>query len=599
MASNLSRVLSGMDETVITATNEVITVDPDTRQLNIPGIELVFGVEGDGSSERKYFQFPRYVGDNLDLAGSFLRVNYRNANGDKDFYLVNDVAIEGDSVVFSWKIHEKVVAYKGQVRFVVCVVGPDLKVKWHTTLGTGISSEGLEPDANLEVTEDGVAALIAMVEQQTTAVENVGAEWVRNVQSEGTDQIVAVQTAARDAQSDAVAQIEAKGVSTLATIPGDYTATVNAVQSAANALRKKVSGEVIRVDDVSPMEHYPVVKVAGKNLFYSNKDFDGTLSGISYSMGENTSEVTFSGTANKENALQLPDSFSLPKGTYSVSVTGLNSGAGRLYLRNQTKGEVIINHVTASTPRQFTLTEDANIRTYIVFKDQSTYDNTLISIQIENGETVTEYTPYIDPTTVTVTRCGKNLTAYTGETKTDTSSGISIVRTNNSAEFLVNGTATAMTSMVATSTVILPPGTYTVSVEGLNSISTDTDRCYLWNQPAGKVVANGVMTGKPKTFTISEWTPVRVEFVIGEESSYSNKTVKIQIEQGENATNYEPYTGETQIPTDDGTVSGLSAVSPTMTLLTDTTGVNIECEYSRDINVAFAEILEKITALGG
>ena len=568
----------------------MIVINSSTRQFNIPGADLVFGVESDSGSEIKEFQCQRYVGNNVDLAGSFIRINYRNANGDIDSYLVKDVSVEGENVLFSWELSPKVTMYKGQVKFVVCVVGADTKVKWHTTLGTGQVLEGLEPDDSIveSQTADVVAQLIAMVEAQTEAVE-----------AEGTKQIKAVQTAAKTAEEASVAQIEAKGVSTLATIPEDYTALQNAARGAANAIRGKVSGEVIRVDDVSPLEHSPVVRVSGKNLFYSNKDFNGTLSGISYSINKNSSEVTFSGTATKENALSLPDSFSLTKGTYNVSVTGLNTDAGRLYLRNQTNGEVIINHVTASTPRQFTLTEDANIRTFIVFKDQSTYDNTVISIQIEKGEAVTEYIPYLDPTTITVTRCGKNLAAYTGETKTDTSFGISVVRTKNSAEFVVNGTATAMASMVATSTVILPPGTYTVSVDGLNSINTDTDRCYLWNQPKGKVVVNGIMTGKPKTFTVSEWTPTRAELVFGEGSNYSNKTVKIQIEKGEVASDYEAYNAETIAPASEGTVSGLSAVSPVMTLLTDTAGVNIECEYSRDTNKVITEILEKITALGG
>lgn len=249
-----------MEETVITATNQVITVDPDTRQLNIPGIELVFGVEGDADSERKYFQFPRYVGDNLDLAGCFLRVSYRNANGDKDFSPIDDVALNGDSVVFSWKIHPKVVAYKGQVRFVVCAVGPDLKVKWHTTLGVGISAEGMEPDANLEATEDGVAALIAMVEAQTAAVETVGETWVGNVKAEGATQVQAVKAAAEDAEAASVAQIEAKGASTLATIPGEYTALSEAVdtltRNRAGAIVCEAAGETVVVNDSSnlPMQ---------------------------------------------------------------------------------------------------------------------------------------------------------------------------------------------------------------------------------------------------------------------------------------------------------------------------------------------------------
>lgn len=352
-SSNLSRVLSGMNETVITATNQVITVDPDTRQLNIPGIELVFGVEGDSGSERKYFQFPRYVGDNVDLAGSFLRVNYRNANGDKDFYLVNDVAVEGDSVVFSWKIHEKVVAYKGQVRFVVCVVGPDLKVKWHTTLGVGMSSEGLEPDADLEVTEDGVAALIAMVEQQTTAVENVGAEWVRNVQNEGTDQIVAVQTAAKTAETASVAEIEAKGVNTLESIPDDYTAVQNAVDALTRtrgaAIVCEAAGSAVVVNDASDMAIQglrifgrstqdgtptpeapveiksvvePVVEVCGRQILNLPNATEREIAGVTWSCSDGA--VSARGTATEYSVTAGTISAKLPvsRGTFFISGSG-------------------------------------------------------------------------------------------------------------------------------------------------------------------------------------------------------------------------------------------------------------------------------------
>jgi hypothetical protein len=70
------------------------------------------------------------------------------------------------------------------------------------------------------------------------------------------------------------------------------------------------------------------------------------------------------------------------------------------------------------------------------------------------------------------------------------------------------------------------------------------------------------------------------------------------VEAGTGKSDYEtPLTAVTQIPSADGAVSGLSAVSPTMTLMTDTPGVNIECEYSRDTNVVVNEIIEMISAL--
>ena len=277
----------------------MIVVNPATRQFNIPGADLVFGVTADANSAIKHFQCPRYVGNNVDIASSFVRINYQNAHGDIDFYLVKDVTVDGDNVTFSWELHPKVTMYKGNVSFVMCVTGPDTKVKWHTTMGRGQVLEGLEPDNALVETEtsDGIAALIAMVEAQTEAVADKGAEWVRNVQSEGTDQIIAVQTAGAESRAAAVAEIEAKGKNVMESIPDDYTSLGNAVDSLvrgrAGAIVCEVEGFAVAAKDASnmaiqglrifgrstqdgiptpdaPVEivsvESPVVTVAGKNL---------------------------------------------------------------------------------------------------------------------------------------------------------------------------------------------------------------------------------------------------------------------------------------------------------------------------------------------
>ena len=251
----------------------MILIDPGTRQFNIPGAELTFGVESDAGSERKWFQCPRYVGNNLDLASCFVRMNFRNANGEMDSYLVDDVTVDGDNVKFSWVLSLKVTKYKGQVKFVVCAVGPNQKVEWHTTLGAGIVLEGLEPDAAVVEagTADVVAQLIAMVEAQTAAVE-----------AEGANQIKAVQTAAKTAETASVAEIEAKGVNTRESIPDDYTALSEAVdkldRNRGAAIVCEVAGETVMVTDSSnlPMQGLRVfgkttqVTTTGKNLLNTN-----------------------------------------------------------------------------------------------------------------------------------------------------------------------------------------------------------------------------------------------------------------------------------------------------------------------------------------
>jgi hypothetical protein len=236
----------------------LIIITSSDRRCVVPGEDFVFGVEADAGSETKRFQCPRYVGNNLDLAGGLIRINYRNANGDIDSYLVNDVTIDGDNVVFTWVLSPKVVMYKGQVKFVVCVVGADTKVKWHTTLASGRVLEGLEPDNALveEGTADVVAQLIAMVEAQTEAVENTGETWVETVKAEGATQVNAVKAAAEAAEAASVAEIEAKGVSTLGSIPADYTALSKAVRGLAGAIVCEAEGEVVTLSDSSnlPMQ---------------------------------------------------------------------------------------------------------------------------------------------------------------------------------------------------------------------------------------------------------------------------------------------------------------------------------------------------------
>ena len=73
----------------------------------------------------------------------------------------------------------------------------------------------------------------------------------------------------------------------------------------------------------------------------------------------------------------------------------------------------------------------------------------------------------------------------------------------------------------------------------------------------------------------------------------------IQIELGTTATDYEPYNSATFTPTADGTVNGVTSLYPNTTLMTDTDGVLIDCEYNRDINKAFAELQQAIISLGG
>lgn len=129
------------------------TVDDDTRLVTVPDKYKKLGVESDEKAKRIWFRFPKLVGNNgVDLSAIGVRVNFRNANGDGDIYIVEDLTTDGDYVTFSWELTRKVTAYKGHVSFVVCAVKSatdgTTKNEWNTTLNK--ECEVLE---GLEVTE--------------------------------------------------------------------------------------------------------------------------------------------------------------------------------------------------------------------------------------------------------------------------------------------------------------------------------------------------------------------------------------------------------------------------------------------------------------
>lgn len=151
---------------VVEPVNDIFEIDPETRTITVPVSEKLFGVANDGNSERKHFRCPKVVGDNIDLSTMHLYINYQNANGQKYPYLVEDIRTDGDYITFSWLIGPDVVAYKGQIKFVVCAKN-GATAEWNTTLAEGTVLEGLE------ATEEIVERNPDIIEQILTRLDNV------------------------------------------------------------------------------------------------------------------------------------------------------------------------------------------------------------------------------------------------------------------------------------------------------------------------------------------------------------------------------------------------------------------------------------------
>ena len=168
--------------------NDVITIDPETKTINLPSSEVLFGTEEEHGVERKYFKCPRIVGDNIDLFThqiyiSYMAVKDKNAtfipNSIPQSYWCDDVALDetGNYITFSWLLSGNVLASRGFVGFAVIaksVEGEILKTRWKTAPAVGTVLMTL-PDAG-----EGIAELypdiITQLLDRMDAVEEIATE---------------------------------------------------------------------------------------------------------------------------------------------------------------------------------------------------------------------------------------------------------------------------------------------------------------------------------------------------------------------------------------------------------------------------------------
>ncbi len=129
------------------------TLDTLTRKIIVPKQYRLMGVESDEKANRILFEFPKIVGDGIDLSELNLYINYQNGNGEKDIYVVSDRAVVDDKITFSWQLSRKVTAYEGVVSYLICAkysVDGETVTEWNSKIAVGLVSEGLEAKQEVE-----------------------------------------------------------------------------------------------------------------------------------------------------------------------------------------------------------------------------------------------------------------------------------------------------------------------------------------------------------------------------------------------------------------------------------------------------------------
>ena len=156
---------------LLNASNEVTTctINPDTREIIVPEKYKILGVFSDEKVTKIPFTCPRVVGNNVDLTEYNLYINYQNASGGSNAYLIDDIVVSGDNITFSWLLSRYVTLSPGVVKYNFCAKkldGDTISNEWNTTIATGLVIQGLE--ATREIIEENPDIIEALISKAHT-----------------------------------------------------------------------------------------------------------------------------------------------------------------------------------------------------------------------------------------------------------------------------------------------------------------------------------------------------------------------------------------------------------------------------------------------
>lgn len=124
----------------------------------------------------------------------------------------------------------------------------------------------------------------------------------------------------------------------------------------------------------------------------------------------------------------------------------------------------------------------------------------------------------------------------------------------------------------------LATGTYTVSA----NVSGGMGIFVVKDVENWKNINNTVEINASPTFTVTEAKEYKL-MIMQPSTAMNGDTItfsNLQLELGTEKTSFEPYSAQTVTANADGTVTGITSVSPTMTIFSDS-HVNITCEYQK------------------
>lgn len=550
-AEALLNTLSSDETTVYTRNSETeghIVIGND-RFITVPDSLKRIAVQYDHNIETVTFDCPRYW-DNHDMSQMKVYINYILPNDKIGSYLAQNVTPLGNTMTFTWTISGNVTQAKGDISFLVCAKRTDDEgnetLHWNSELNSDCYiSEGLAVNNSI------VSKYPDIITQLLTRMDEVEAIATIEAMQSYTDAWLEANHAR------ILAEIEAKGVATLATIPEEFTYTHQmadyAARTRANAIVCTEEGETVVVDDSSSdfLRNLHIygkttqVKTIGMQLFDVNAK-------------QNNS---FGTCVIKDEGVEITVT-----GTYYVSWPIVLKAGVEYYINFSISGDADYRAVrfeypdksisdTITNPASFTPTQDTvGVYLYSGLGTEGTV--TYKNFMINEGSSPADWEPYsggvaspspewpqelmcVENPTVDV--CGKNLLENKANTKTE--NGITF-RINADKSITINGISTATPLIVINTSAPI----YYQGLQLTASLGCDNEAVHMavgyFDENGDHVDSLVIVSGAEDTFVYPQnAAKMRIYIFVSSNVQFNDVTVYPMIRLAENTSSiYEPYT---------------------------------------------------------
>lgn len=513
------------------------------RYITVPESLKKIGVQFDHNVETVTFECPRYW-DDIDLSKLAIYVNYMRTDAYTDSNICTNVKAIGNTMYFDWTITNTITEIQGTLTFLVCIKKTDSNGNevnhWNSEMCTDMYiSEGLEcqPTVMREYPDLVTDLLTRMGSVEALATPEAMQSYTNTWLEANSDRVLL--------------EIEDKGRKVLDTIPDEYETTYQMANEAyytkGDAIVCTADGSTIALTDSSddPMRGLRVlggtsqVVTTGKNLLpYPYFEKTKTEKGVTFTDNGDGS-ISVAGISTGGVNFNFAYNLNLQAGDYIVSSIGEYTG-GNLLVYDGSNKRLVVHITNGIGEAAFSLSDETMVAIYINTGDADTVFSGTVWPMLRYADVSDDaYEPYSggvaspspdwpqplvnigDKGNIGVTAAGKNLFDFNWF---------------NDIEFTLRG------GYYRSNCAVLPQGDYVWSC--IDYSSTIKSISIRMTNDSGEEWFLVLIGGKNETVKISSKEPLYIEINYITKHFFNNSVLVGQIENGNVATTYEPYKGQ-------------------------------------------------------